>query len=73
MNVMTPEQREEYAHKQVARIGNKPGNPPHEEMLDMGRRGWPAWRIAQAYDLSPALIYELGDPRPPTPKNQKGE
>ncbi len=34
------------------------------EILSAAGRGWPAWRIAQAYKLSPDLIQKLGGPAP---------
>ena len=54
----------EAAIEEVTRIGVRPGEPEFEKMVDASMRGWPAWRIAQAFNLSPALIHRLGGPAP---------
>ena len=55
-------EREAWAHLQLAYIGWREGDAQYRDALDAARRGWPAWRIAQAWQLSPALIERLGGP-----------
>jgi len=62
-SIVTPE-REEFAQHQMLLLGIPPGEAAYEGMLDAARRGWPAWRIAQAYLLSPATVHALGGPEP---------
>lgn len=52
------------AEKEVARLGLTSMALDYEEAVEIATRGWPAWRIAQYYNLSPELIYELGGPAP---------
>lgn len=64
---MTDAEKEEWALRQVNLIGVTPAQGgTYREMLDAARRGWPAWRIAQAWALQPELIYRLGGPAPTT-------
>jgi FlaA1/EpsC-like NDP-sugar epimerase len=55
----------EQAEREIALIGLRPGDLLYDKMLSAAERGWPAWRIAQAHQLSPDLIYRLGGPASP--------
>lgn len=54
----------EQAEDTVARVGLKPGDHGYITCIEIAERGWPAWRIAQYLNCSPALIYKLGGPEP---------
>lgn len=52
------------AEDEVKRIGLTTMALHWEEAVQIAMRGWPAWRIAEFYQLSPELIYKLGGPAP---------
>lgn len=41
------------ARQTVLSLGVAPGDRDWEPMLSAALRGWPGWRIAQAYNLTP--------------------
>lgn len=53
------------AEEVIARIGLTAMALHYEEAIEIAMRGWPAWRIAQYYQASPRLVYDLGGPEPP--------
>jgi hypothetical protein len=54
----------EEAECEARRIGFQYGDSGWKTAVDASMRGFPAWRIAQYFDLSPDLIYTLGGPVP---------
>lgn len=53
----------EEAEKEIDRLGITMALHRFEA-VEMSVRGWPAWRIAQYYNLEPELIHRLGGPVP---------
>lgn len=51
---------------QMDLLAIKLGDPGYEKMLDAAKRGWPAWRLAQAYGFPDDTIHRLGGPPPRT-------
>jgi hypothetical protein len=56
--------RVEWARHQMRLLSVTPDATGYDEMFDAALRGFPAWRIAQAWNLGSDLIYRLGGPAP---------
>lgn len=54
----TRQQAEEEARK----LGLREGRAEWETAVDASMRGWPAWRIAQHFNMGPEMIEKTGGP-----------